>query len=85
MSGQLKCHEHDSDERKIELGNIARPDVADGSVLETEIGGVKHEETNEQIVSQAIESIGMGRYQWSLAASCGFGFLVDQVRARRFL
>lgn len=80
MSGLPKSHEHDSDGQKIELGNLARPDVADGIVLEVDNSVVKPREDNEQIVSQAIEAIGMGRYQWSLAASCGFGFLVDQVR-----
>lgn len=31
-------------------------------------------------VDDAIESIGWGKYQWQLAVTCGFGFLVDQVR-----
>ena len=57
MSDQHKYHEHDLDGQKIELGNISRPDVADGSVLETEIRGVKPGENNEQVVSQAIEAI----------------------------
>lgn len=84
MSDVPKGHEHNSDGQKIELGNLARPDVADGIVLEINNSGVKPGENNEQIVSQAIEAIGMGRYQWSLTASCGFGFLIDQVRAGQF-
>ena len=35
--------------------------------------------SNEVVVDQAIDAIGMGRYQWQLLFSCGFGFLVDQV------
>ncbi|KAL4937858.1 hypothetical protein BDV06DRAFT_232288 [Aspergillus oleicola] len=35
--------------------------------------------SNQLVVEQAIEDIGMGRYQWWLLFSCGFGFLVDQV------
>lgn len=35
--------------------------------------------SNEVVVDQAIDAIGMGRYQWELLFSCGFGFLVDQV------
>lgn len=80
MSVPPKYRGDDTDDKKIELDNIARPDVANGSVLDGEPGGFKAGDNNEQVVSQAIEAIGMGRYQWSLAASCGFGFLVDQVR-----
>ncbi|KAL4805427.1 major facilitator superfamily domain-containing protein [Aspergillus unguis] len=35
--------------------------------------------SNQLVVDQAIEAIGMGRYQWQLLFSCGFGFLVDQI------
>ncbi|OJJ61376.1 hypothetical protein ASPSYDRAFT_56700 [Aspergillus sydowii CBS 593.65] len=35
--------------------------------------------SNEVVVDQAIDAIGMGRYQWQLLFSCGFGFLVDQM------
>ncbi|KAL4884968.1 major facilitator superfamily domain-containing protein [Aspergillus karnatakaensis] len=35
--------------------------------------------SNQLVVDQAIEAIGMGRYQWQLLFSCGFGFLVDQM------
>lgn len=51
-------------------------------------GEVTHDETtpdpsnfNETIVQDAIEAIGMGRYQWKLMVSCGFGFIADQVSA----
>ncbi len=36
--------------------------------------------TNLGIVDEAIEAIGFGKYQWQLTLTCGFGFLVDQVR-----
>ncbi|KAL3434039.1 major facilitator superfamily domain-containing protein [Aspergillus tetrazonus] len=35
--------------------------------------------SNQLVVDQAIDTIGMGRYQWQLLFSCGFGFLVDQM------
>lgn len=35
--------------------------------------------SNQLVVDQAIDTVGMGRYQWQLLFSCGFGFLVDQV------
>ncbi|KAL3490022.1 major facilitator superfamily domain-containing protein [Aspergillus germanicus] len=42
-------------------------------------GTVDAHETNQLVVHQAIEAIGMGRYQWGLLCSCGFGFVVDQM------
>jgi hypothetical protein len=30
-------------------------------------------------VEHAIEQIGMGAFQWKLAFTCAFGFIVDQV------
>lgn len=50
-------------------------------------GKISHSSTeanlnpNEALVQDAIETIGMGRYQWQLMVSCGFGFVVDQVSA----
>ncbi|KAH8702349.1 major facilitator superfamily domain-containing protein [Talaromyces proteolyticus] len=35
--------------------------------------------TNLIVAHHAIERIGMGRYQWQLLVTCGFGFLVDQM------
>ncbi|KXJ91655.1 putative sugar transporter [Microdochium bolleyi] len=35
--------------------------------------------TNVLLAEEAIQAIGMGRYQWQLAVSAGFGFLVDQI------
>lgn len=34
---------------------------------------------NEMVARHAIETIGMGLYQWQLLVSCAFGFVVDQV------
>ncbi|KAF9883609.1 hypothetical protein FE257_003116 [Aspergillus nanangensis] len=39
-------------------------------------------ELNQALIHNAIERIGMGRYQWQLMVSCGFGFIADQ--ASRF-
>lgn len=49
---------------------------ADGDVVAlTEAG----EGPAAVFISSAIETIGMGRYQWQLLFTCGFGYLVDQV------
>lgn len=37
------------------------------------------ENLNHVLVTEAIEAIGFGKYQWQLTFTCGFGFLVDQV------
>lgn len=66
------------EEKKQELNNA--PSVSEG-----EIG---HKTTPESytpnviLIQDAIETIGMGRYQWQLMVSCGFGFVVDQVNPR---
>jgi hypothetical protein len=36
---------------------------------------------NHEVINKAIEAIGFGKFQWQLTFSCGFGFLVDQVRS----
>lgn len=41
--------------------------------------GRENENSNVLLVHHAIESIGMGKYQWQLLTTCGFGFLIDQV------
>ena len=39
--------------------------------------------TNLGLVDETIEAIGFGKYQWQLTVTCGFGFLVDQVRTQQ--
>lgn len=34
---------------------------------------------NGKVLAESIDQIGMGRYQWQLFCTCGFGFAVDQV------
>ncbi|KLO95346.1 related to synaptic vesicle transporter SV2 (major facilitator superfamily) [Fusarium fujikuroi] len=34
---------------------------------------------NDEVITQAIQAIGFGKFQWQLTFSCGFGFLVDQM------
>ncbi|KAJ0123908.1 hypothetical protein J7T55_012380 [Diaporthe amygdali] len=82
MFDLFKHQGYDCDGQKMELGKIApegRTDVAEGSILEIEPSVAMTSEHNLHVVQQAIETIGMGKYQWLLAFSCGFGFLVDQM------
>lgn len=53
-------------------------DVDPGILVSESTANVR--DLNRSIVNHAIEAIGMGRYQWKLTVSCGFGFVVDQVR-----
>ena len=53
-------------------GDVKSLDIVDGS-----------DAANLLAVEEAMHAIGMGRYQWQLTASAGFGFLVDQVSWRR--
>lgn len=55
---------------------IPQKDVALGTVVSG--SGINLPDPNHVIVDNAIEVIGMGRYQWKLTVSCGFGFVVDQ-------
>jgi hypothetical protein len=34
---------------------------------------------NVAVINNAVEVCGMGRYQWQMFFTCGFGFFVDQV------
>ncbi|KAJ3512678.1 hypothetical protein NM208_g15290 [Fusarium decemcellulare] len=48
---------------------------SDGQVLDH----VAMHQRNMAKVNHAIEEIGFGRYQWKLFATCGFGYLLDQM------
>lgn len=50
-----------------------------GQGLQYPLTGRETEDSNMLVVHHAIESIGMGKYQWQLLTTCGFGFLIDQV------
>lgn len=52
-----------------------RKDIEHGILIPESIANVAH--LNRSIVNHAIEAIRMGRYQWKLTVSCGFGFVVD--------
>jgi len=56
---------------------IAQKDIEHGSMVSASYADAPN--PNHVIVDHAIEAIGMGRYQWYLTISCGFGFVVDQV------
>jgi hypothetical protein len=63
-------------EKKYELTNT--PSCLEGEICDHTPANSPG--SNEALIQDAIEAIGMGRYQWKLMASCGFGFIADQVR-----
>lgn len=52
-----------------------------GTVESVEGAFIDIGDRNILMVTRSIETIGMGRFQWKLAFSSGFGFLVDQARS----
>ncbi|KAB8245074.1 major facilitator superfamily domain-containing protein [Aspergillus flavus] len=64
-------------EKKSEEIITRKPSLAEGTV--TSHQGANPPDFNQLAINNAIESIGMGRYQWQLMISCGFGFIADQM------
>lgn len=77
-------NDNDNTREKRELG-IDDKDPAQIDQMQSNIEGsmsvVQIDKNNLDRVGEAIEAIGWGKYQWQLAVTCSFGFLVDQVRA----
>ncbi|KAE8361094.1 major facilitator superfamily domain-containing protein [Aspergillus caelatus] len=64
-------------EKKSEEIITRKPSLAEGTV--TSHQGANPPDFNQLAINHAIEAIGMGRYQWQLMVSCGFGFIADQM------
>ncbi|EXJ88754.1 hypothetical protein A1O3_01818 [Capronia epimyces CBS 606.96] len=52
--------------------------TAIGENVPLELPGAVHQR-NIKLVGDAIEPMGMGRYQWQVFLTCGFGFAADQI------
>ncbi|KUL82554.1 hypothetical protein ZTR_09172 [Talaromyces verruculosus] len=66
------------DKAKLSMEKAA-PVTSKGQGLQYPLTGRETEDSNMLIVNHAIEAIGMGKYQWQLLTTCGFGFLIDQM------
>ncbi|KAE8319427.1 major facilitator superfamily domain-containing protein [Aspergillus transmontanensis] len=64
-------------EKKSEEIITRKPSLAEGTVISHQ--GANPPDFNQLAINNAIETIGMGRYQWQLMVSCGFGFIADQM------
>ncbi|KAH8896209.1 putative sugar transporter [Thozetella sp. PMI_491] len=81
MTDRKDASEHESDghEPKASLDQVTREaSHAHGTVLPGAVNA-DGDIANLVFIENAINTIGMGSYQWRLAFSCGFGFLVDQM------
>ena len=66
----------------VQPGTIEKPvqiDRSSSHAQGTTVLATDDVDANLARVDDAIEAIGWGKYQWQLAITCGFGFLVDQV------
>jgi hypothetical protein len=78
MDEELKINE--SDELGISIKQSDAPDLSHNTVAlveEDEIDPLYH--AKAQILNDAIQEIGMGKYQWHLFCVAGFGWLSDNV------
>ncbi|KAL8731974.1 MAG: hypothetical protein Q9166_003106 [cf. Caloplaca sp. 2 TL-2023] len=77
-----------ADEKKLDVS----PDASNGysaytieglrAEIELDVAASGHDtayDRKSKVINKAITDIGMGRYQWSLFALCGFGWLADNM------
>jgi hypothetical protein len=72
----MESSEYDKAKMSMEK---AAPVTSQGQGLQYPLAGRETDDSNIFVVHHAIESIGMGKYQWQLLTTCGFGFLIDQL------
>lgn len=76
MSSDHKEQKLDTSTEEV-VRRLSASTPADGELFDVN-EHVLHQ--NTAVFNNAIEELGFGRYQYQLFLTCGFGFLVDQVR-----
>lgn len=71
-------------EKEKEIGAATLPDERSKSLTEELQQGTTLYEKKCILVNRELDAMGMGRYQWSLWALCGFGYLIDLMWAQAF-
>lgn len=74
MSPTSSSFEKQSDQKPTDLSQIRSEAMG-----EVDISYHDQQKYNLLLTNDAVEKIGMGRYQWQMCFTCGFGFIVDQV------
>lgn len=79
---QRRSAEVDRPQKGDDLGKPITPVAGNTNVTTVEYTkhpGLGDVDRNIRVIDEAVEAIGVGRFQWQLALSCGLGFLADQV------
>ncbi|KAL8703128.1 MAG: hypothetical protein Q9201_003687 [Fulgogasparrea decipioides] len=82
-----KKHSQDggfAEEKKLESPTAYSAFTVEGlrAEIELDLAASGHDtgyDRKSKVINKAIQDIGMGRYQWSLFALCGFGWLADNM------
>ncbi|KAL8739137.1 MAG: hypothetical protein Q9181_000166 [Wetmoreana brouardii] len=73
-----------TDEKKVESPSAYSANTIEGlrAEIELDLAASGHDtgyDRKSKVINKAIQDIGMGSYQWSLFALCGFGWLADNM------
>lgn len=71
-------------EKLIALNGAVDPDEAFPLAKELEETDISLYEKKCALINHEIDLMGMGRYQWSIWALCGFGYMIDLMWAQAF-
>lgn len=69
---------------KLDNGDQESPARSGSLTAELEAEGSSLYERKCILINRELDAMGMGRYQWSLWALCGFGYLIDLMWAQAF-
>jgi hypothetical protein len=87
---KLQSREESDSREKLSLGGPSSPDTRDATfqgktVALVEEGQVHPQyQAKAQVLNDAIQDIGMGKYQWHLFVVAGFGWFSDNVHLSAF-
>jgi MFS family permease len=79
MATAAEQHNHE----KLSSGDCSSPERCDDLAAELNEGTTLYDKKCI-LVNREIDAMGMGRYQWSLWALCGLGYLIDLMWAQAF-
>jgi MFS family permease len=79
MATAAEQHDHE----KLTPGDKSSPERSDDLTSERSEGSSLYDKKCI-LINREIDAMGMGRYQWSLWALCGFGYMIDLMWAQAF-
>jgi MFS family permease len=75
---------HGGDREKLDNGDRESPARSGTLEGQLEEEGSSLYDRKCMLINRELDAMGMGRYQWSLWALCGFGYLIDLMWAQAF-